>query len=88
VRPTPHVLDHFRLDLVLGQVQGEHGFLPGGLQTIEVQLGQFQQLTLRCAVGAADAGETLVQVAALEKRRHRAFDDRAPEAVLGRRPPS
>ena len=40
VRPSPHVLDHFRLDLVLRQVQREHGFLPGGLQPLQVQLGQ------------------------------------------------
>ena len=38
------------------------------------------------AVGAADAGEALVQVAALEKGLHAALDDRAPEAVLGRKP--
>jgi hypothetical protein len=38
------------------------------------------------AVRAADAGEALVQIAALEKGRHRAFDDRAPEAILGRKP--
>ncbi len=36
------------------------------------------------AVGAADAGEALVQIAALEKRRHGPLDDRPPEAVLGR----
>jgi hypothetical protein len=33
-RPGAHVLDDFRLDLLLGQVQGEHGFLPGGLEPI------------------------------------------------------
>jgi hypothetical protein len=38
------------------------------------------------AVGAADAGEAFVQVAALQKSLHRAFDDRAPETVLGRKP--
>jgi hypothetical protein len=38
------------------------------------------------AVRAADAGEALVQVAALEKGRHGAFHDRAPEALLGRKP--
>ena len=38
------------------------------------------------AVRAADAGEALVQVAALEKGRHGALDDRPPEAVLGRKP--
>jgi hypothetical protein len=38
------------------------------------------------AVRAADAGEALVQVAALQKCLHRAFDDRAPEAVLSRKP--
>ena len=29
---------NFRLNLVLGQIQGEHGFLPGGLQPLQVQL--------------------------------------------------
>jgi len=29
VLPTAHVLDHFRFDLVLGQVEGKNGFLPG-----------------------------------------------------------
>lgn len=38
------------------------------------------------AIRAADAGEALVQVAAPEKGVHRAFDDRAPEAILGRKP--
>jgi hypothetical protein len=38
------------------------------------------------AVRAADAGEALVQIAALEKGPHGALDDRAPEAVLGRKP--
>ncbi len=46
VRPGPHVLDYFRLDLVLGQVQGEHGFLPSRLQPLQVQLRQFQKLAL------------------------------------------
>ena len=35
------------------------------------------------AVRAADAGEALVQIAAVEKGRHGALDDRPPEAVLG-----
>ena len=35
------------------------------------------------AVGAAHAGEALVQIAALEKGRHGALHDRPPEAVLG-----
>jgi len=35
------------------------------------------------AVGAADAGEALAQVAAGEKSPHGALDDRPPEAVLG-----
>ena len=38
---------------------------------------------LMAAVRAADAGEALVQIAALEKGRHGALDDRPPEAVLG-----
>jgi hypothetical protein len=43
VRPGAHVLDHFRLDLLLGQVQREHGFL----QPLQVQFGQFQKRTVR-----------------------------------------
>ena len=38
------------------------------------------------AVGAADAGEALMQIAALEEGRYAVFDDGAPEAVLGRKP--
>ena len=38
---------------------------------------------LMAAVRAADAGEALVQIAALEKGRHGVLDDRPPEAVLG-----
>ncbi len=34
------------------------------------------------AVRAADAGETFLQIAALEKGGHAALDDRPPEAVL------
>ena len=56
VRPGAHVLDHFRLDLVLGQVQGEHGLLPGGLQPLQVELGQFQKLALRSKRPAGDQG--------------------------------
>jgi hypothetical protein len=35
------------------------------------------------AVAAADAGEAALQIAALQKGRHAALDDRPPEAVLG-----
>ena len=38
VLPTAHVLDHFRFDLVLGQVEGKNGFLPGRFQPIQVEL--------------------------------------------------
>ena len=38
--PTPHVLDHLWLDLPLGQIQGEHGLLPGRLNASD---------TARCA---------------------------------------
>jgi len=34
------------------------------------------------AVWAADAGEALVQIAALEKGRHGAIDNRPPESVM------
>ena len=46
VRPTPHVLDDFRLDLPFGQVQGEDGFLPGRVQPVHVELGHFQEVAL------------------------------------------
>ena len=36
--------------------------------------------------GSADAGEVLLQVAALQKGPHRALDDRASEAILGGKP--
>ncbi len=35
------------------------------------------------AVGAANSGESFLQIAALEKGRHRLRDDRPPETVLG-----
>jgi hypothetical protein len=38
------------------------------------------------AVRAADAGEALVQVAALQEGLHAALDDGAPESVLGGKP--
>jgi len=38
---------------------------------------------LMLAVGAANSGEAFLQIAALEKGRHRMFDDRPPETVLG-----
>ena len=41
---------------------------------------------LVAAIGAADAGETLMQVAALEEGRHAALDDRPPDPVLGLKP--
>jgi hypothetical protein len=34
------------------------------------------------AVHAADAGEAMLQIAALQKGRHATFDDRPPEAVM------
>ena len=56
MRPGAHVLDHFRLDLPLGQVQREHGFLPGRLQPVQVQFGQFQELALGGKRAAGDQG--------------------------------
>jgi hypothetical protein len=38
------------------------------------------------AIGPADAAEILVQVATLEEGPHATLDDRAPEAILGRKP--
>jgi hypothetical protein len=42
----------FRFDLALGQIQGEHGFLPDSLQSCHVQLGELEELALGCK-GAA-----------------------------------
>jgi hypothetical protein len=47
VRPGARVLDELGLDLVLGQVEREHGFPSGRFQTGEVELGQFNELALR-----------------------------------------
>jgi len=38
---------------------------------------------LMLAVGAANSGKAFLQIAALEKGRHRLFDDRPPVAILG-----
>ena len=54
VLPSPHVLDHFRLDLLLGQVQFEDRFLPGNQQPLHVELGQLQKITLGCPRAAGD----------------------------------
>jgi hypothetical protein len=40
---------------------------------------------LMLAVGAANSGKAFLQIAALEKGRHRLFDDRPPVAILCRR---
>jgi len=46
VLPTAHVLDHFRFDLVLGQVEGipARRDLPGRFQPVQVQFGQFHKV--------------------------------------------
>ena len=57
VLPGPHVLDDFRLDLLLGQVQFEDRFLPGDQQSLHVELGQLQKIALGCPRAAGDAFE-------------------------------
>ena len=54
VLPSPHVLDHFRLDLLRGQVQFEDRFLPGNQQPLLVELGQLQNITLGGKPAAGD----------------------------------
>jgi hypothetical protein len=75
-----------RTDL-LGHVnRGQQGaFLVAGRTHAALLAGEGHE-HLVVAVGAADAGEAFVQVAALQKSLRRALDDRAPETVLGRKP--
>ena len=46
MRPTPHVLDHLGRDLLLSQVEREHGLAPRLPQPIHVELGHLQELAL------------------------------------------
>ena len=48
VLPGAHVLDDFRFDLALTQVQREDGFLLGRLQSLDIQFRQLQELALGC----------------------------------------
>ena len=52
--PTPHVLDNFRLDLLLGQVQLEDRVLPSVQKSLHVELGQLQKLALGSKRAASD----------------------------------
>ena len=54
VLPGPHVLDDFRLDLLLGHVQLEDRFLPGEQQPLHVELGQLHKIALGCPRAAGD----------------------------------
>jgi hypothetical protein len=45
VWPSAHVLDDFSLDLALDQIKGKDRFLPGHLQPLQVNLGQFMFLS-------------------------------------------
>ena len=70
-----------------GHVQcGQQGafLVAGGTRTALLAGKGDEHLVL--AVGAADPSKTFLQIAALEKGRHAALDDRSPEAVLGLKP--
>jgi len=46
VLPTAHVLDDFRFDLLLGQIQRENRVLPSDQQSLHIELGQLQKIAL------------------------------------------
>jgi hypothetical protein len=46
VLPSTHVLDDFRFDLLLGQIQCEDRVLPSDQQSLHIELGQLQKITL------------------------------------------
>ena len=56
MRPAAHVLDRRRVDLSLGQVEGEDLFPPAGPQPLLVQLGHSQPLARRGERPAGDQG--------------------------------
>jgi hypothetical protein len=59
MRPAPHVLDHLGRDLLLGQVEREHGLTPSLAQPIHIELGHVQELALR---GERTAGDQRMDV--------------------------
>ena len=52
--PSAHVLDDFRFDLLLGQVQLEDRVLPSNQQSIHIELGQRQKIALGCKRAAGN----------------------------------
>jgi len=54
VLPSPHVVDDFRFDLALAQVQRKDGFLPGCLQSYRIQFRQLQELAVGCKRAAGE----------------------------------
>ena len=52
--PTAHVLDDFRFDLLLGQVQREDRVLPSRQPSLQIEFGQFQKITCGCQRAAGD----------------------------------
>ncbi|MCP4854146.1 MAG: hypothetical protein GY903_06610 [Fuerstiella sp.] len=52
--PTPHVLDDFRFDLLLGQMQLEDRVLPGDQLSLHVELGELREIGLGCKGFAGD----------------------------------
>jgi len=85
--PTAHVLDDFRFDLLLGQVQLEDRFLPGDQQTLHIEPGQFQEIALGCKCTAGDQHMDVwmpVQEFAmsLNRRNHARYHILAPEQAL------
>jgi D-mannonate dehydratase len=46
VLPSTHVLDDFRFDLLLGQIQREDRVLPSDQQSLHIELGQLQKISL------------------------------------------
>jgi len=54
VWPTPHVLDDFRFDLLLGQVQLDDRVLSGDQQSLHVERGQLEKRSVGCPLAAGD----------------------------------
>jgi len=52
--PSPHVLDDFWFDLLLGQIQREDRFLPSDQESLHIELGQLQKISLGCKRSASD----------------------------------
>jgi len=88
VRPTPHVLDHFRFELLLSQVQFEDRVLPGDQQSLHIELRQLHKLALGCPHAAGDqhmqVGMPVQELAVrLNRRDHAGYDIVAPQQPSG-----